>query len=675
MWLFPLKRKSDVFETFKQFVTMAERQFSTKLKTVQTDWGGEFRNLSSFFAQIGIIHRLSCPHTSEQNGIVERRHRHVVETGLTLLAQSHVPQRFWHYAFETAVYLINRMPSRANSTISPFEHVFKRKPDYSFLRVFGCLCFPHLRSYNSNKMDFRSTPCTFLGYDTSHHGYRCFDHSSDRLYIARHVRFHETTFPFSPTPTSPSSSSPPSDTYISSYPTDSLPIPNHHLTTPPTTEPPVHTYSRKSTTHHQPAFDRYKQPPPQSNPSTSQQPPTVPSPPPQSPPKNPTPTQTPHIPTPPEPSPHTNPSPPPQSHPNTSQQPPPEPSQHSNPSPSQPTNQPQNQPPPLPPQQQNYPQNQPPSDEIQPNPILPTRQRPAHLRPNPKQTNPYNPSSYHTAVPSSTIEPTNFTNANKDPHWRQAMLDEYSALIRNGTWSLVPPVPNTNVVDCKWVYKLKRDQHGAIKRYKARLVAKGFHQQPGIDYTETFSPVVKSTTIRVVLSLAVTNHWHLRQLDVQNAFLHGDLKETVYLKQPPGFTDPHYPNHVCLLHKSLYGLKQAPRAWFERLSFALAALGFTGSKTDPSLFIYSSHGTLLYMLVYVDDIILTGNNNQAISHVVQRLSQSFAIQDMGSLSYFLGIEVVRQGSDTKLNLVLIKCMAHVGLSQFQITYMATQTFY
>jgi hypothetical protein len=118
------------------------------------------------------------------------------------------------------------------------------------------------------------------------------------------------------------------------------------------------------------------------------------------------------------------------------------------------------------------------------------------------------------------------------------MADEYSALIRNGTWTLVPRPPKVNVVDCKWVYKVKRDQHGAIQRYKARLVAKGFRQQPGIDYTETFSPVVKATTIRVVLSLAVTNKWSLRQLDVQNAILHGDLQETVYLQQPPGFVDP-----------------------------------------------------------------------------------------------------------------------------------------
>lgn len=123
---------------------------------------------------------------------------------------------------------------------------------------------------------------------------------------------------------------------------------------------------------------------------------------------------------------------------------------------------------------------------------------------------------------------------------------------------------------------------------------------------------MKSTTIRMVLSLGVTQKWTLRQLDVQNAFLHAELNETVYLRQPPGFIHPTKRNHLRLLHKSLHGLKQAPHTWFHRLTKALHALGFKGSTTDPSLFIFSSKGTLLYMLVYIDDIILTGNNPSAI---------------------------------------------------------------
>ncbi|KAD6794805.1 hypothetical protein E3N88_05701 [Mikania micrantha] len=539
---------------------MAERQFNTKLKRVQSDWGGEFRTLAPFLSSLGIIHQRSCPHTSEQNGIVERRHRHVVETGLTLLAHSHTPQRFWDFAFETAVYLINRMPSRTNSNKSPFECLFHRPPDYSFLRVFGCECFPYLRPYNPHKMDFRSTSCVFLGYSLIHHGYRCLDLQTDRIYIARHVRFNEHIFPFNPpdTATLPEDSSP----YYSSYPT---PPPQNREPNPvpfPITEPV-----------NQPVTESVQQ--------TASVPITGPLP---------------------DPNPCSS-----GDHVHTSQ--------------SSVASQPL----------------------VDPNP--PPRARPPNLQQNPKTTIRYNPSAYHVSTDSpNSVEPSSFTVANKSPEWRKAMAEEFDALVRNGTWSLVPCAKNTNVIDSKWVYRIKRDANGNVTRYKARLVAKGFNQKPGIDYQETFSPVVKATTIRVLLSLAVTNQWSLRQLDVQNAFLHGELKETVYLRQPRGFIDASKPDHVCLLHKSLYGLKHAPRAWFERLSTTLHNLGFTGSKTDPSLFILNNSGTLVYVLIYVDDIIVTGNNTNAINDVIANLGTSFVVKDLGDLHYFLGIEVIRHGS-------------------------------
>ncbi|KAD2392993.1 hypothetical protein E3N88_39970 [Mikania micrantha] len=224
---------------------MAERQFNTKLKNVQTDWGGEFRNLAPFFSSLGIIHRRSCPHTSEQNGIVERRHRHVVETGLALLAHSNTPSRFWNFAFDTAVYLINRMPSKTLSNKSPFEHLFKRPPNYSFLRVFGCQCFPYLRPYNRHKMDFRSTPCVFLGYSPLHHGYRCLDLDTDRVYIARHVRFNEHLFPF--LPTNSLNFTPLTDPYFSSFPTSFPPSSSADPTDQPSS-PPLQTQQSPLTT-------------------------------------------------------------------------------------------------------------------------------------------------------------------------------------------------------------------------------------------------------------------------------------------------------------------------------------------------------------------------------------------------------------------------------------------
>ncbi|BFG17196.1 hypothetical protein CerSpe_034700 [Prunus speciosa] len=154
-----------------------------------------------------------------------------------------------------------------------------------------------------------------------------------------------------------------------------------------------------------------------------------------------------------------------------------------------------------------------------------------------------------------------------------------------GTWSLVPCPSHKNIVGSKWIYKIKRNADGSIARYKARLVAQGFSQQPGLDFSETFSPVVRHTIVRLILSLAAMNKWCLRQLDVKNAFLLGDLEEEVYMRQPPDFEDSQHPNFVCRLAKSLYGLKQAPRAWNAQFTGYLPALGFKSSHSDPSLFV------------------------------------------------------------------------------------------
>jgi hypothetical protein len=135
------------------------------------------------------------------------------------------------------------------------------------------------------------------------------------------------------------------------------------------------------------------------------------------------------------------------------------------------------------------------------------------------------------------------------------MADGFHALIQNKTWHLIAPSHGLNIIDCKWGFRLKQKLDDSIDRYKARLIAKEFKQQYGIDYADTFNPVVKPTTIKVLLSLVVTRGWDLHQIDIQNSFLHGFLNEDVYMRQPPGFEDPHYPNHICKLDKSLYGLK------------------------------------------------------------------------------------------------------------------------
>ncbi|XP_019181367.1 PREDICTED: uncharacterized protein LOC109176385 [Ipomoea nil] len=217
---------------------------------------------------------------------------------------------------------------------------------------------------------------------------------------------------------------------------------------------------------------------------------------------------------------------------------------------------------------------------------------------------------------------------------------EFNALLQNQTWQLVPYTPGMNVVGCKWVFRVKRNADGSVERHKARIVAKGFNQIAGKDFFETFSPVVKPTTVRLLLSLAYSRDWCIRQLDVHNAFLSGRLAETVYMRQPPGYEDKSVPTHVCHLQCSLYGLKQAPRAWFTRIHNFLLSVGFTPSKTDVSLFIYYDHGVQLYFLVYVDDILVMGSDSSRVTGLVDQLAQEFKIRDMGLPSFFLGIETV-----------------------------------
>lgn len=238
------------------------------------------------------------------------------------------------------------------------------------------------------------------------------------------------------------------------------------------------------------------------------------------------------------------------------------------------------------------------------------------------------------------IEPSIVAQALSIPHWRNAMTNEFTALQRHDTWELVPPPPNANIIGCKWVFRIKRNPDGSIEKYKARLVAKGFHQRPGVDFKETFSPVIKPATIRTVLTLAVFSGWSIRQLDVSNAFLHGHLDILVYMTQPPGFKDPSSPLHVCLLRRSLYGLRQAPRAWYDSLCGALESFGLARSKADSSLFTYHHASDCLYVLAYVDDLIVTGSSSSLIAFLTHHLRASFALKDLGPFSYFLGVEVV-----------------------------------
>lgn len=262
-----------------------------------------------------------------------------------------------------------------------------------------------------------------------------------------------------------------------------------------------------------------------------------------------------------------------------------------------------------------------------------TRARAGIVKPNPRYA--------LFTVKSDHTEPKSLKAALRDPLWTGAMSVEMGNMHETDTWDLVPPCADQNPLSCGWVHKIKLNADGSVDKHKSRLVARGNEQEEGTDYLETFSPVVRTATIRTVLHVAVTKHWNITQLDVQSAFLHGDLKETVYMKQPPGFEDPETPDYVCKLKKAIYGLKQAPRAWFDKFSMFLLDFGFACSFSDPSLFIYHRGSDVIYLLLYVDDMIVTGNNEALIKSLLTSLNTKFRMKNMGEAHYFLGIQIHR----------------------------------
>jgi len=595
-WVILLKAKSEVQSNIQNFIALIERQFDSKIKLIRFDNGPEF-SLKDFYASKGIIHQTSCPYTPQQNARVERKHQHILNVARALLFQSEIPNKFWSYAIKHVVFLINRVPSPVIQNKTPFELLLNNKPDFSSFKVFGSLCYAST-NIPRQKLDPRSRRGVFLGFQNGTKGYIILDLDSREIFLSRNVIFHETHLPFKrPKPNdiafNPNTQLPPlppisfpNNTYTHVDPI--LPFPSLNTSTPNTSPSPI-----ASTPNMSPSL-------PSPNPSLS----------------------TTHINSP-------SSSPPTSNSPTTTTQP-----------------------------------------TFNPRRLTRISQPSTRLRdficstfttlsdqPSSKCEYPLQKVlSYSQLSPSdhkfvmslfSEIEPSTYKEAIHNPCWIEAMNAEIDALNLNQTWDIVVSPSNVKPIGCKWVYKIKRKADGSIERYKARLVAKGFSQIEGIDYMETFSPVVKMTTIHVVLALASVNRWHLQQLDVSNAFLHGDLTEDVYMTIPPGIQG--YPcSHCCKLRKSLYGLKQASRRWYEKLHLLLLSCGYQQAQADHSLFIKNHGIDFTALIIYVDDIVLAGNCLHEIDTVKQILNSNFHIKDLGNLKYFLGLEV--NVSDTGISI-------------------------
>ncbi|CAL8084935.1 unnamed protein product [Prunus armeniaca] len=239
----------------------------------------------------------------------------------------------------------------------------------------------------------------------------------------------------------------------------------------------------------------------------------------------------------------------------------------------------------------------------------------------------------------SKEEPRNVKEALHHGEWFLAMQEELNQFVRNDVWYLVPRPVHTNVIGTKWIFKNKTDEQGNVVRNKARLVAQGYTQMEGIDFDETFAPVARLESVRLLLAIACHLKFKLYQMDVKIAFLNGVLNEEVYVEQPKGFEDPHHPNDVFRLKKALYSLKQAPRAWYERLSSHLLGNGYVRGSVDKTLFVKKFKKDVLIAQVYVDDIVVGSTSNLHVQDFIHVVNSEFEMSLVGELNYFLGLQI------------------------------------
>ncbi len=226
--------------------------------------------------------------------------------------------------------------------------------------------------------------------------------------------------------------------------------------------------------------------------------------------------------------------------------------------------------------------------------------------------------------------------------WKEAINDEMDSIMGNKTWKLVDLPPGSKPIKCRWIFKKKMKIDGTIDKFKARLVAKGFTQKEGIDYFDTYAPVARTSTIRILIALASIYNFEIHQMDVKTAFLNGDLEEEIYMEQPEGFVMPGQENKVCKLIKSLYGLKQAPKQWHEKFDKIIISYGFKIHESDKCVYSKFANGKGVIICLYVDDMLILGTDLESINNTKSFLSSKFDMKDMGVADVILGMRIIRK---------------------------------
>ncbi|CAN1142556.1 Retrovirus-related Pol polyprotein from transposon TNT 1-94 [Linum perenne] len=525
-WIFMLASKDETFSKFKNFVRRVQNEKNKIINEIRSDHGGEFENndFETLCNDYGIRHNFSAPRTPQQNGVVERKNRTLVEIARTLLHDFGLPKIFWGEAVNTACYITNRALVRSRIKKTPYEIWKGRKPNIGYFRPFGCKCFILNTKDQLGKFDAKSDEGIFLGYSDLSKAYRVYNKRTFKVEESINVIFDESTC---------------IDVELQDLEDEDFGL----------VRTPVSTSSSEITTSIPQEAE------------TEDVVPTVPG----------------------------------------------------------------------------------PTEGANPPPHIAKRHPPSLVIGNPSSGMITRSRTVYNAF-VSIVEPKNYKDALTDENWILAMNDELDQFERSDVWTLVPLPENRSVIGTKWVFRNKSDEKGNVIRNKARLVAQGYCQEEGIDYDETFAPVARLEAIRLLCAFASINHIKLFQMDVKSAFLNGDLKEEVFVAQPPGFENFEFPDYVFKLKKALYGLKQAPRAWYEKLSSFLLKQGFSRGSVDTTLFIHKHDSDLLIVQIYVDDIIFGSTNDLLSQDFGTTMQESFEMSLIGELSFFLGLQIRQDSS-------------------------------
>lgn len=632
-----LRKKSDAFAAMKEFKEFAEAETGERWVLMRCDGGGEYisKEIHRWASGHGIQIQITEPDEPYQNGVAERANLDMANAVTTLLVESKLPPSFWRIGVNVYNHVFNRTPtSSLPATTTPYtEWKVGRKPNVAYFRIFGCLAYVLIRKKKRKALQPHSHKCVFVGYPQGTKAWLFWDPETKKFITSSHAVFDERYFPgnsvvnMSLMPNAPSvpDVSPSDDAQLSDEgdddDDDNPPLPSTAVPiSPPPSRPP-------------------SPPPP---PCPPQAPPPPPSPPPH------------------------RPSPPPPSEPRKLRERAGGPGSlnvdrlmreqmhwSSNPT--------RNDALWMEPRAPSTPLSTPPSsdsedDMIDNDPLEAAAhafqtgieyvydgQYDDYLSYDEALEYAFATAEHAFKVSASSSEPRSYSEAMKRPpdermHWHNAATQEIEALVRNGTFELVELPPGRRAIGCRWVFKVKRNADGSIERYKARVVAQGFSQRPGFEYHDTFAATPRWASLRAVLALAAIENLVLYSVDISNAFLNGELKEEVYMKQPEGFEQKN-PDWVLRLQKSLYGLKQAGRVWHETLHKALVEMGFARITCEHSVWVYGRGDERVIVPVYVDDMTIAAKSRDAVDKIIQQLKKYFKLRELGPTTWLLGVAV------------------------------------